>query len=379
MSGVFISYRRDDSAAEARRLGEALGARFGAEAVFIDVEDIRPGDDFAEAIDEKVGFCDALIAVIGPRWSSATDAAGRRRLDDPADWVSLEIGAALERGMKVFPVLVGGAKLPSASELPAPLAKLALRQAVELRPERFDADAERLGDALEPIRKRKGFAALWLSVITRGHTAIDPLALDRPETLWRALRFLLCMVLINCLLRLPAMTVPGDAGRAAGFFVAYAAADYVEWLGIAFALHFAMKALGGVATLQKSTAMFCFLAAYLPLIAVAQVPMWGVTAEAIRGAGAVSWDPAEAFDRVRALADGLGTFGIARLLLSFALATYLWWRLFLNVLRAFRSLHRLTALRELAGLALGIGAVVIFVALVVTPHFGTVYERFGVG
>lgn len=379
MSGVFISYRREDSAEEAQRLGRLLGERFGAELVFVDVEDIKPGDDFAEAIDEKVGFCDALVAVIGPRWANAADTAGRRRLDDPADWVRLEITAALERGMKVFPVLVGGARLPAASELPAPLAKLALRQAVELRPERFEQDAQRLGEALEPIRGRKGVAALWLALITRGHTAIDPLALDRPETVWRALRFLLYMVLINCLLRLPAMSVPGDAANVAGFFVAYAAADYVEWLGIGFALHFAMRALGGVATLQKSIATFCFLAAYLPLIAVAQVPMWGVTAEAIRGAGAVSWDPAEALDRVRALVDGLGAFGFARLFLSFALATFLWWRLFLNVLRAFRSLHRLTAPRALAGLTLGIGAVVIFVALVVTPHFGTVYDRFGVG
>jgi hypothetical protein len=379
MSGIFISYRRDDSAAEAHRLGELLGERFGADAVFIDVEDIGPGDDFAAAIDEKLGFCDALVAVIGPRWTSATDAAGRRRLDDPADWVRLEIGAALERGMKVFPVLVGGAVLPAAGELPAPLAKLALRQAIELRPQRFEQDAGRLGDALDPIRRRKGLAALWLAVITRGHTAIDPLMLDRPETLWRALRFLFYMVLINTLMRLPAMAVPGDATRAAGFFVAYVAADYVEWLGLGFALHFAMRALGGAGTLQKSIATFCFLAAYVPLIAVAQVPMWGVTAEAIRAAGAVSWNPADALDRMRDLAEGLPAFGFVRLFLSFALATYLWWRLFVNVLRAFRALHRLTSARALSGLALGIGAVLVFVALVVTPYFGTVYERFAAG
>ncbi|MGH7304772.1 MAG: toll/interleukin-1 receptor domain-containing protein, partial [Candidatus Rokuibacteriota bacterium] len=90
MSGIFISYRRDDSAAIARRLYELLRARFGLTSVFIDVETIEAGADFAEVIDAKVGFCDGFVAVIGKAWSTAVDTEGRRRLDDPEDWVRLE-------------------------------------------------------------------------------------------------------------------------------------------------------------------------------------------------------------------------------------------------------------------------------------------------
>jgi hypothetical protein len=376
MSGVFISYRREDSAEDAHHLYRALSERFGADSVFIDVEDIGPGEDFAQAIDEKVGFCDALVAVIGRKWATCTDAAGRRRLDDPADWVRLEIEAALAREMKVFPVLVGGAALPEARALPASLAALAQHQALELDAARFERDVGRLTRALEWIRKGQGLGALWMSIITRGHTALDPLALDKPETLWRALQFLVLMLAVVAVLHLPAVTIPGAAYVKLGYLLAYVAADYVQWLGAGLVLHVAMKTVGGRATFQKSLAAFCFLAAYLPLIAVAQIPVWGLNVAVVREAADLAWDPAQGAERMRAFAEGLGAFGIARVVLSFLVATYLWWRFLAAVFRGFRALHRLSTPRALLGLGLGLGAMAVFVAVVVMPYFGTVYGRF---
>jgi hypothetical protein len=376
MSGIFISYRREDSAAEAHRLYAALSARFGADGVFIDVEDIAPGDDFAASIEEKVGFCDALVAVIGPHWVRCTGADGRRRLDDPADWVRLEVGAALERELKVFPVLVGGAALPDARDLPPPLAGLTRYQALEVRAAAFERDAGRLAQAVESIRRGSGFAALWLSLVARGHTALDPLELHKPETLWRALRFLAVMVLVDAGLHLATAAIPGPAYRTLAYLAAYAAADFVQWLGIAFALHLAMRAVGGRGTLQKTVAAFCFLTAYLPLIAVAQIPVWGLNVEVTREAADVAWDPARAVEAMQAFVAGLGPFAVARIFASFAVATYVWWRLFSAAFRALRALHRLGALRTAAGMALGLAAIVAFVAFVVTPYFGSVYEKF---
>src|SRR5262249_18777701 len=139
LPGIFISYRRDDSGPMARRLYELLCARFGTASVFIDVETIEAGSDFAEVIDAKVGFCDGFVAIIGKTWASAVDAAGRRRLDDPADWGRAGVAAALARGAKVVPVPVAGAPRPSAADLPRPRAPPARHRALALRPRRAQA------------------------------------------------------------------------------------------------------------------------------------------------------------------------------------------------------------------------------------------------
>lgn len=91
MSGIFISYRCEDSEKVAHRLYRELRAHFGVASVFIDVENSDLGENFAQVIDVKVGFCDALIVVIGKKWLTSTGVDGRRRLDDPQDWVRLEI------------------------------------------------------------------------------------------------------------------------------------------------------------------------------------------------------------------------------------------------------------------------------------------------
>lgn len=151
--GVFISYRRADSAAQAGRLFDHLVAHFGAERVFMDVDTIQLGADFARKIRESLDVTDALLAVIGRHWLEARDDAGRRRLDNPDDFVHTEIATALERGTWVIPVLVGGATMPREDELPPSLSALASRNAIDLSDARFTSDMKTLIDALEQGRE----------------------------------------------------------------------------------------------------------------------------------------------------------------------------------------------------------------------------------
>lgn len=145
MTGTFISYRREDAAGYAGRLRESLERRLGAARVFRDVDTLRPGQDFVQAIEARLVECRVMLAVIGREWVDARDAAGARRLDEPYDFVRLEIAAALARPeVLVVPVLVEGAAMPAASELPENIRPLARRHAVSVRDETWDADVDRL-------------------------------------------------------------------------------------------------------------------------------------------------------------------------------------------------------------------------------------------
>jgi hypothetical protein len=134
---IFVSYRRADAGWPARWLADRLAAQFGADVVFQDVDSIRPGDDFADEIEAAVGSCSVLLALIGPRWLAAESGTGRR-LDNPQDWVRLEIEAAIRRRIRVIPVLLDGARMPATDELPPSLRELARRQAVTLSPVSLD-------------------------------------------------------------------------------------------------------------------------------------------------------------------------------------------------------------------------------------------------
>ena len=149
--GVFISYRRDDTAGFAGRIYDRLTNALGRESVFIDVDNIPAGLDFVDVLSERVGRCDALVAIIGRNWLASADKTNLRRLDDLTDFVRIEIEAALDRNVPVIPVLVDGAVMPQAYDLPDGLKKLARRQGIEISHTRFDADAERLTDALARI------------------------------------------------------------------------------------------------------------------------------------------------------------------------------------------------------------------------------------
>jgi hypothetical protein len=146
---IFISYRREETAYPAGWLYDRLAHRFADGQVFKDVDSIELGDDFVEVISSAVGSCDVLLALIGDRWLTITDEDGQRRLDDPNDFVRLEIEAALTRNVRVIPILVEGARMPRAAELPPSLARLVRRQALELNPARFDFDTGRLLKVLD--------------------------------------------------------------------------------------------------------------------------------------------------------------------------------------------------------------------------------------
>jgi hypothetical protein len=141
---VFICYRRGDSAAAAGRLHDRLEAHFDKGSIFQDVYSIPLGTDFHRAIETAIGSCRIVLVIIGPRWLDAVDAAGRRRLDDPADPVRLEIEAALWSGALVVPVLVDDARIPAEFELPGQLSGLSRKQSFRLPNENFHAEVDRL-------------------------------------------------------------------------------------------------------------------------------------------------------------------------------------------------------------------------------------------
>lgn len=144
MPDIFLSYRRKDSASATGRLSDRLEEHFGPQRVFHDHESILAGEDFAAAIRRAINLSTVVLAVIGPDWLDARDEHGMRRLDDPADFVRLEIAGALDAGLPVLPVLVEGAAMPTAAQLPAALAEFARCQAVELSDSRWRYDSDRL-------------------------------------------------------------------------------------------------------------------------------------------------------------------------------------------------------------------------------------------
>jgi|SRR5579859_1223796 len=150
---VFLSYRRNDVGGYAGRLTDSLRQRIGAESVFQDVTAIALGEDFMAAIDRALRSCDAVLAVIGPGWLVASTSEGAPRLFEPDDYVRLELAAALQRDIRVIPVLVGGARLPAADALPEDLQGLVERQGIVLRDESWHQDVESLVRSLrgEPV------------------------------------------------------------------------------------------------------------------------------------------------------------------------------------------------------------------------------------
>lgn len=165
-SRIFISYRREDAAADAGRLADHLSQRFGKDRVFLDVDAIAPGADFVQVLHASLEQTAAVLIVIGPRWTSVSGTDGARRLDSPSDFVRLEVEAALGRTIPVVPVLVQGARMPRPEDLPAPLTGLATRQAVTLDYDEFHDDANRLCDRLAPLvgfgtSNQKSFARKW--------------------------------------------------------------------------------------------------------------------------------------------------------------------------------------------------------------------------
>jgi hypothetical protein len=148
MAKIFISYRRSDTGPYADRLVERLGD-FQFEAVFLDRSQIRLGQNFADRIRQALAQCNAVLALIGPKWLDARDESGSRRLDDANDWVRREITLASRLKLPVVPVLFDGAKSPATEQLPRDLACLATSQGYDINGNYFDRDAIDLCSRLE--------------------------------------------------------------------------------------------------------------------------------------------------------------------------------------------------------------------------------------
>jgi len=177
---IFINYRRDDSPGTAGRLHDRLAQTFGRKNLFMDVDHIPAGVDFTEYLHSQVAACDVFLTVIGPNWLDAKDDSGRRRFDNPDDFVTIEIAAALARNIRVIPVLIDGARTPKAEKLPDSIKPLVRRNAVEVRNTNFGRDAEALankvGEALKGARPATGrwpflaSVAAWLMAPGRWRT-----------------------------------------------------------------------------------------------------------------------------------------------------------------------------------------------------------------
>ena len=184
MTRIFISYRRQDTADHAERIYTRLRADFGSGAVFRDVETIEPGDRFDRAIEDAVGTCDVLLALIGPEWLGAADATGRR-LDADGDYVRREIAAALTRNVLIIPVLLKNAAMPRAADLPPTLSDLALHNAIEIRDDRWPLDIAKLEHAIQRVVKLKS-AGVTISLRQQYCPVCgEPLGLARAPRSWR--------------------------------------------------------------------------------------------------------------------------------------------------------------------------------------------------
>ncbi len=148
MPGIFISYRREDSGPHAARLRDALITHFGHKRVFFDLDSISLGRDFREAIRQAGASCEVLLAIIGNKWANVRDSSGRLRLENPGDYVRIEISFALQNQLHVIPILVDGAPMPQASSLPVDIRDLAYRQALDVSERHFKQDIQLLVDSL---------------------------------------------------------------------------------------------------------------------------------------------------------------------------------------------------------------------------------------
>ena len=153
---IFISYRRADSMDVTGRIYDRLREQFGKSAIFKDVDSIPPGVDFREHLEKAVGKCRIFLVVIGDQWLEAKDAKRRNRLQDPDDFVRIEIEAALKRNIPIIPLLVRGASIPAEAKLPPSLRKLVYRNGISIRSDPdFHGDMDRLIEAISNYSTKK--------------------------------------------------------------------------------------------------------------------------------------------------------------------------------------------------------------------------------
>ena len=167
MAGIFISYRRGGTRADTGRLYDRLSAHFGDDSVFMDINDIAPGENFTERLETTLASCDVMLVMISSHWIEACSEDGKPRLGSAGDFVTLEVQQALNRDIHLIPILVDGAEMPAAQQLPAELSALAQHQAMDISDQRFHQDVDTLIAAIEhyyPPVVRKSFRWFYLAV-----------------------------------------------------------------------------------------------------------------------------------------------------------------------------------------------------------------------
>lgn len=173
---IFISYRRDDAGYVANTLHDSLAARFGRDVVKLDIDMLEVGMSFEGLIKDTISNSTVVVAIIGRAWLSSESADGRRRIDDPGDFVRLELEIALAHGIPVIPVLVGDARMPSSAELPSGLEQLAWLNAVEIRSGRDMAESiARLAQAIQHFADKGNPSAAVLLEPILSHTEVQAL------------------------------------------------------------------------------------------------------------------------------------------------------------------------------------------------------------
>ena len=206
---VFISYRRDDAASNAGRLFDWLVHQFGDEQVFLDTSRIALGDEFPLVLQQRLAAADVVLVVIGPQWLDIADAGGRR-LDQPNDYVRIEVAAALEAGKRVIPVLVGGARMPGHGELPEALRALSDRNGMAMSDARFEQDFDLLVNAI--LGRPRGYLKTEL---------------DRLQRLLRAIRLSTLLVPTTTVMVVLAIWI----GLLEALYLDTRAASYLMWAG----------------------------------------------------------------------------------------------------------------------------------------------------
>jgi hypothetical protein len=158
MTKIYLNYRRSTDGALAQAIASRLVQRFGSQNVFLDVSALNAGDNWLKQVESNLNACDVVLVIIGPDWLTAVDGGGRRRLDDPSDFVRFEIAHALKLHKTVIPVLVGGAQVPSLDSIPEDIRALSLYQAIAVRPETLQRDTEALISYLSGLARGGGIA-----------------------------------------------------------------------------------------------------------------------------------------------------------------------------------------------------------------------------
>src|ERR1700722_6656203 len=182
MSTVFISYRREITAGEARALFNELLGKLGKNSLFMDVDSIALGRDFRGALQKTLESCDLMLVLIGRDWADVKDEEGRPRLHNPGDFVRLEIEAALKRDIVVTPILVQGAHMPAPEQLPADIRDLVYRNGFELSHNRWESDFAEMTRRLNlDIAKEGGRVDPSASIVSAPNASIAPAARPAPD------------------------------------------------------------------------------------------------------------------------------------------------------------------------------------------------------